>query len=185
MGTHRSWSSLYKAQVRRFERTVLAIDNVTKILAEEGEKDLRASTSGGIKSKELARMGHPYGRGAAAAANLVNAGNVGRRGTVKKRHRVKTRAKAPLRPINKQSHKLYNSIKKPSKVKKATYDVGIGAGVKYARYILHPAGTKYMVGRGVMGWREINKAFPMGEVEKRHRIRIKAYRDVVRRAQRS
>lgn len=168
MATHKSALSLYNAQKARFRNVRNTIEEVNRVMAEDSRSDLQELTAGGISSAELVRRGHPYGRGPGSRRNLVNGGNVGRRGN------------APLRPVNKQSGRLRSSIAL-AKSALSTYDLSIAT--PYAKYIMHPSGTKFMVGRGVMGWREVNKSFPMGELERRHRIRVRAYRDAVRRVQ--
>lgn len=165
MATHTTALSLYKAQLARYQRVKVSIANVNKDMAEQGRHDLVELTKGGIKSKELRKRGHPYGRGS----------------TRLRRGKVVDRGSAPRQPINIQSGKLHRSITVMF-AGRNKFDLSISA--PYAKYILHPSGTKKMVGRGVMGWRDVNKAFPMGEIEKRHRLRTRAYRDALKSAHR-
>ncbi len=137
--------------------------------AEKGYEDAFDGLSGKTSSEKLAAMGHPYGRGSSASQNYANAGNVLKRG------------RAPMLPINRQSGRLRASLNMRS-AGRGRYDTGIGRGVEYARYILHPAGTVKMVGRGLMGWRKVNRAYPAGLIERRHRLRMAAARDVLRRS---
>lgn len=137
--------------------------------AREGYDDAFTGMSGRVSSGELAQMGHPYGRGPSSASNYTNAGNLLKRG------------RAPMLPINRQSGRLRASLRMRA-AGRGRFDLGIGAGVLYARFILHPAGTSLMVGRGLMGWRKVNAAYPAGLIERRHRLRLKAARDVLRRS---
>lgn len=114
-------------------------------------------------------MGHPHGRGSSAALNYANAGNLLKRG------------RAPRLPINRQSNRLRASLRMRT-AGRGRFDLGIGNGVPYARYILHPAGTVRMVGRGLMGWRKRNPGYPAGLLERRHRLRMAAARDALRRS---
>lgn len=140
-------------------------------MAREGFNDIKELTSGTLKPKQTKGA---FARGLNPAQNLVNAGNVGRR--------PKMKGRIPMRPINKQTGKLHNSIKVAQSGKYA-FDVSVST--PYAKYILNPAGTRLMVGRGVMSWRNINKTGPTGELEKRHKARVKGYRLAVQKATKS
>jgi len=154
---------------RRAAVAVRDMSQFTEWSAREGYDDAFTGMSGGTSSDELARMGHPYGRGASAASNYANAGNVLKRG------------RAPMLPINRQSGRLRASLRLGT-AGKGRFDLGIGRGVPYAQYILHPAGTVKMVGRGLMGWRKRNPGYPAGLLERRHRLRKAAARDALRRS---
>ncbi len=158
------------AHMRR--RAAVAVRDMSEFsewAAREGYDDAFEGTSGRTSSAELARMGHPYGRGAGASSNYDRAGNLLKRGS------------APRLPINRQSGRLRRSLRRRMSGR-SQYDVGIGSGVGYARFILHPAGTRRMVGRGLMGWRKQNPGYPAGLLERRHRLRKSAARDALRRS---
>lgn len=178
MATHTTFLSLIKAQRNRFDQVITSGDACMREMAYEGWRDHLKLTGGGIKQKTLDAMGNPYGRGPSAAANFLNAGNVGRRGANKKHGKMA----APLLPINEQSAAGLRSTIRPVGFRKGVYDVHIGGGLRYARFILNPAGTKEMVGRGMMGWRELKKSNPIGMVERLHRTRSRVLRDALKRA---
>lgn len=165
------------AQKNRFNHVISDMDRTMREVAIEGWRDHLNLLSGKVKQKTLNAMGNPYGRGSSAAKNLVNAGNVGRRGAKRKFGR----GSAPLLPINEQTGRLRMSVRLAG-YRRGVYDVHVGAGVRYAKYILHPAGTRKMVGRGMMGWRNVNAAFPIGQIERLHRARNKVIQDAYRKA---
>lgn len=155
---------------RRASVALRDMDGFAEWAAREGYSDDAApNLSGKVSSAELARMGHPYGRGPSSSANYGSAGNLLKRG------------RAPMLPINRQTGRLRASLQL-RRSGRGRFDLGIGRGVPYARYILHPAGTNLMVGRGLMGWRKVNAAYPAGLIERRHRLRLKAARDALRRS---
>lgn len=171
MATHTTFLSLVQAQESRFAKVKNTLDNVSRIMAREGYADLKELTEGGL-SKKVTRGA--FARGLSPAQNMVNAGNVARR--------PKMKARIPLRPINKQSGKLHRSIRVAQSGK---YSFDVSVSTPYAKYILHPAGTKKMVGRGVMSWRNVGNYGVTGELEKRHRARVKGYRLAVQKATKS
>jgi len=171
MAVFRDPAKLLAHQRARASRALRSVAEQTRFQAEEGRADAVAGTSGTVSSEQLAKMGHPFGRGPSAAKNFEAGGN------------VLQRRRMRLLPINRQSGRLRASIALTKKGQRR-YDVAIGQGVEYARFILHPAGTRKMVGRGLMGWRDRNPAFPAGLLERRHRLRTKAWRDALRIAHR-
>jgi hypothetical protein len=157
------------------------LDAGVRELARAGREDLFENTAGGLSQKRLDEMGNPYGRGRSAAVNYVKTGDVSRRGT---KGRGRARLRAPLLPINRQTGRLRRSVRFVRRGA-GVYDVAIGSGVSYARYVLHPAGTRLMVGRGLMGWRNLRSSYPMGLLERRFRARQRLLRDAARKAGRS
>ena len=110
---------------------------------------MKQDLSGTVSTKELARLGHPFGR---------------TRGG-RKRGRVRNL------PINEQTGKLKRSLsrKRLDLASKITYEVGFTA--PYSKYILNPSGTRKMVGRGY--WREIEKQYKKRRSEAIRRIRAR------------
>lgn len=171
MAVHSSPARLLAAQTARAKSAMRSIAAQARHQAAEGYRDAVEAMSGRVPSEALRRAGHPYGRGPRPKANYESGGNALMRG------------RAPLLPLNVQSGRLRRSAR-VSQSGPAAFDLGIGGGVQYARYILHPAGTVKMVGRGLMGWRAVNASYPAGHLEKRHRLRTKAWRDALRQAHR-
>lgn len=171
MASHTTALSFVRSQEARFKNIVGDGQKVVRMFVEGGESDLRQMTSGALTPEQTKGA---YARGASAASNFAKGGSVARR--------PGARRKAPLRPINKQSGRLNRSVH-VKRLSAGIYDLSVGKGVPHAKYVLHPAGTKFMVGRGVMSWNKVGK-FPMGELEKRHRLRTKALRNVMLRSAR-
>lgn len=163
---HRTAKSLYDAQLARFRSSKMSIVSATRMMASQGKDDLYELLSGTAKYK-----GHPFARGQSAASSTA----MGARRSIK----GQKSSSAPLRPINVKTGRLRASLRLnvgPA----SSYDLSVST--KYARYILHPAGTRKMVGRGVMSWHDKNRAYPTGELTKRHRLRLRAYRDSFKKA---
>ena len=170
MGTFTDPAKMLAHMRKRTAVAVKGMESFAEFSAKEGYwKDMRPNLAGRVSSEELRRAGHPYGRGQNAKENYTNAGNVLKRG------------KVPRLPINRQSGRLAMSLRL-RRAGRSVWDLGIGTAVPYARFILHPAGTKKMVGRGLMGWRKVNASYPAGLVERRQRLRTAAARDALRRS---
>lgn len=137
-------------------------------IAKGGREDLVGVTGGSISSRQLRLMGHPYGRGASAK----------QRGDTKL-----MRKKAPLLPINKQTGKLRGGVFL-RRASGGTQSFDVGSSAKHSAFIFHPAGTKKMVGRGVMSGKQIGFNGPTGFLEKKWRLRNRAFQDVFIRNQR-
>lgn len=178
---HGSFVSLLQSQQARFAKVAGDMDAAVRELAVAGREDLFENTAGRLGQKDLDRMGNPYGRGRSAKSNYVKTGDLSRRGAS---GRGKARLRAPLLPINRQSGQLRRSVRFVRRGA-GVYDVGIGSTVSYARYVLHPAGTVLMVGRGLLGWRKVRSSYPMGLLERRFRTRQRALADALREAGRS
>lgn len=158
---------LYKQQVKRFASFNRDIKRMHRDLAEQGLGDARELTSGGLSSRQLRAMGHPYGRGAAQGSAAPTGLMRGAR-LPGMRQRVR-----PL-PINRQSGLLRGSMRLRSAAGGVQSFVLGSGGIRYASYVLHPAGTKKMIGRGYFI-----------EVKKRWRARNKALIDTMLRRQRT
>lgn len=180
---HFTLASLMKAQKERIQNGVESADEAVEKLAGRSHNDMVDLTTGNIPKNFLDAV-HPFARGESAANNYAKGGNVGRRRVDADAAKLATGKRVvPLRPINRHTGDLRNSIRL-DRPKKKTYDLSIGEGVPYARFILHPAGTKLMVGRGVMGWRKMFARFPMGEIEKRFRARMSGIKAAIREGHR-
>ena len=105
-------------------------------VAQEGFRDARKLTGGGVKTRTLRKLGHPFGR---------RGGGKGRR-----------RGRLPLLPINEQSGALRRRIRLV-RATGGTQALKITTGRGRSNWVLAPAGTRKMVARGF--FRQIKKRF--------------------------
>jgi hypothetical protein len=180
MGTYTTPTKYAAAFAKRQDLVGKKIAEVIYEMAKEGGNDLRDATSGTLQEKDLRRMGHPYARRARSAMQLSAAkrgANLGLRDSGR-RQVSRSGAVKPF-PTNKWTGGTQRAIF-VRKVGKNSYDVGSGS--PHAKYLFAPWGTKYMKPRGVMGERK--RHGQDGIVRRRHRARVKGYRQVVRDANR-
>lgn len=137
-------------------------------IARESVQDGINLSGGRITTKQLRRMGHPYGRGTSAAASTPGGLKRG------------TRGKAPLLPINQQSGQLRRGWKMRSQGGPGRRSYIIYNTAKHSRYILSPWGTKKMVGRTIWGHPSKARGAPTGLMARYARARIKALHTVLR-----
>jgi hypothetical protein len=144
LSVYRDVRTLAIAQRKRLRATQATMEKGHTMIAIEGREDLHELTAGKISSKTLRKLGHPYGRGSSPGA-----GKLQRASGRAKTKAATGRASVPLLPINKQSGKLRRGIflRRSSGGKQA---YALGSGARHAKYIMNPAGTSKMVGRGVM-----------------------------------
>lgn len=183
MGVYTRPAQLMAAQIKRYQQHAPGeIAKVTEDLAKLGADDIRDSTGGPLKEKQLRAMGHPYAKRARTAAQLLRLRKIAKAGTglVQNGQRQVSRSGRvnPL-PINRWTGRVQAGIF-TRKAGKAAWDVGSRA--KHAKYLFAPKGTKYMVPRGVMG--ERRKHGVDGIVRKRHRVRVQAYVVAMRKTHR-
>jgi len=175
MGVYTTPTQLRVRQRARFEAVKADIKKVHKIMAEDGKDDFEQATSGTIKSKTLKEMGHPFGRirsgdirtggrGAADGRKFLGKGSKGQI--------TRTGVVRPL-PINKQSGDLHRRIQLDGPFGGRRAEYRLYTNVPYAKYVLNPKGTRKMIARGLLG--------RMGFLRKRHKARISALIDVVRK----
>ena len=179
MRTHTSALDLYKAQVASFRQTTASARAAWRQIPEGAYRDFKELTSGGVSSRELRRMGHPYARsrGTGRTKDPRNS----RRGVSKSYIRNKglktSKGLAPLLPINRQSSALYNSITLWHRSIGYSLEASVGFDAGKAGRSIYgamPRGTKYVVPRGL--WPQIRK---------RGMARNRAYRDVYLRGQKA
>lgn len=175
MGTYTSVTALRLAQRARFERVGVAMVTVHKELATRGWKDMRENTRGSLTSKQLRAMGHPFGRIAGAGSNSGGRGIVKNLSTVTqgtdKRQVSRKGGVRPL-PINRQTGQLYRGIRLDGPTGRSKV-YRLYSIAPHASFVLHPDGTRRMISRGLKG--------PRGLLRKRHRARLAAAVDVVRK----
>ncbi len=169
--------ALYQSQKARFEKMGVDMRRMHGIMVRDTFDDAQRYTSGGVRTSELRRLGHPFGRGRAA-------GTAGR-GGLKRGSKGKT--KIASLPINYQSGRLRRSWSlKLTKGSGGAQTYILGNNAPYAKYILNPSGTRKMVGRGLWGHSAFTKmeSGTMGLLARRARARNKAIIDEMRRRNR-
>lgn len=176
MGTFTSITDLRLRQRTRFEAVKRDINKVHKMLAEDGEEDFEDLTVGGVNSKTLKAMGHPFGR---LRSGNASTGGRGIKGGGKRFKgsgiKGQINAKGVLRPlpINRQTGRLRAGIQLVGPIG-SRKEYRLFSTAPYAQFVLRPGGTRFMVDRGLLGRN--------GMLRKRHKARIAAYVDVVRKA---
>lgn len=119
-------------QMKRLVAMQATIKQSVRLMRRLGEQDAGELTSGGVKAKTLAKLGHPFARGASTAKSTP----AGRK-----------RGSVPMLPINVQSGKLKRSFRSRD-FKRNGFEV-LSAQVPYAKFILSESGTRKMVARGM------------------------------------
>jgi len=146
---------VYFDTVKQMEGDTKTIKQLHRQIADGGTADYHDLLRGGVSSKTLRRMGHPFGR--RLQASKPGAGRV--RGTL------------PLLPINRQTGRLIASIQlRPADGGTQAFHVGPTASAGRSMFVLSPGGTSKMVARGVYV-----------VIEKRWKARNKALVDTMRR----
>jgi ribosomal protein L32E len=188
MGVYQNATSLVKAQQHRFR--LMALNQLTahKELVERGREDHFIFTRGGISSKTLAAMGHPFARDGNAARGIdknpgryANSGNAyiqsySSKGLNKNRKvfQVDRKGRVNPLPINRQSGNLQNSYFRTNYTGK-DYVVKMGFRSPHAKYVLSPVGTRYMIYRGFYSrFANSSNVADRGIIAKRHAARSQA-----------
>lgn len=180
MGVYTSPVQLQRAQVAKFARMNLLQRNVHKELVSQAQKDYAGGTGGGVSTKSLKDMGHPFAREGNAARGIVkNKGKYRSYGKSYGKKRQVSRGIIQPLPINKQTGKLRSSFKRYGSFE-ITY---MGFAAPYAKYVLSPTGTKKMIARGFYSKRAGSIA-DLGWLAKRHRARAQAAIVALRNQQR-
>lgn len=165
MARHSSLLGLYRAQLQRFDRLRLDMRQGHEDIAEGGLRDQLEFTRGGIgpsghaRKKWLRQLGHPFGRGINSAASTR--GGLKRQVSrqAKQRAGFRGRSFVPSLPIGSISGRLRRGIQKRQvpNMGVQSFDVGTTKAAGRSAWVLSPAGTQRMVGRGV--WPEVKKRF--------------------------
>lgn len=148
-------------------------------IALAGKEDFFDLTRGGIKTKTLRAMGHPFAR----RGSIIPGGQRGLSQSARKsgkflsagiKGQVSAKGIVGRLPINIQSGQLRRGIQ-------LVYRGGslkvfeLFSTARHAKYVLAVKGTDKMVERGLLG--------PTGELRKRHQARIQTVIDIVRKTQ--
>ncbi|HLO97251.1 MAG TPA: hypothetical protein VK171_01540 [Fimbriimonas sp.] len=197
MSVYQRPADLARAQQRRFDAMALTQVKAHEELVQQGENDHKAYVLGGISSKALKAMGHPFARQGSAARGIVknkkqfkSYGNTytfqstTKRGVAVQRKQQITRGKVDPLPINRQTGKLRSSYYR-TRYRGKDKVVWMGFKSKHASAVLSPTGTKHMIYRGFYS-RSKNTTNPrdLGIIARRHRARSAALIQSVRARQR-
>jgi len=167
MGTYHSPQALAAAQKRKFDACIKSLKVEHWELGKTMAYEAAMLSSGGTSSAELARMGHPFGRGRGrrnimvGAKAFVTTGKNGAKMTMKggTRHRVNLSGSnamsAPLLPINVQTGRLLRGWRLMPRQSRAMQVLILQNVSPESKFVLRPGGTKNMVDRGF--WKELKK----------------------------
>lgn len=177
MAVKRTTTQAALAMAEKMKRLGMSMDKAVEEIRAQIKADMHEVTTGSKPSGEarinwLARMGHPYGRGISAAESTPT-GRI--RGVVRYKRGPKTgkrKGSAPRLPIGTISGNLTRSIYVTKRRANGAHVItaGFGRSAGGSVYVVLPAGTRKMVGRGV--WGKGEKGY-IGE-------KIKSYRKVFR-----
>lgn len=176
MAYHTTPASLAMRQRSRFEAVIGKMESLHREVAMAGREDFEDFTDGGLSTRTLRRMGHPYARsgGAVPGASRGIVGDHKRFKGSGLNGQVKRSGMVALLPINRQSGRLRRSITL-SGPKGKSHEYSLFAAAAHARYVLSLTGTKHMKERGLLG--------PTGPLRKRHKARMHTIKDIVSKAQ--
>ena len=164
---HSRPANLVRAQLKRFEAIGADVRAMHKDLAEQGKVDFMDLTGGGISKRQLAALGHPFGRGNSGGVRGVRGGRQTTRykwAHVAAGKRISRGVLDPL-PINIQTGELrakmhFDYVRGPSG--RQSFDLGSKA--PHEPFIFSPTGTGRMTARGYFPevktrWKARNSAF--------------------------
>lgn len=193
MSVYQRPADLARAQQLRFNKMALTQVKAHEELVQQGENDHKAYVLGGISSKALKAMGHPFARQGSAARGIVKnkkqfktyGNRYGYQSTTKKgvvnasRTQVSKGKVDPL-PINVQTGQLRRSYFR-TKYSGRDKVVWMGFRSPHAKAVLSPTGTKKMIYRGFYS-KSRNSTSPrdLGIIAQRHRARSQALIQSVR-----
>lgn len=148
---------LYKHQMGRFRMMNAGMRQMHEQVARSGYQDSQELTSGGVSSKQLRAMGHPFGRNRGFTNGTYRPGR--KRGALRSL------------PINRQTGGLRARLKL-SRTSGGIQSFKLSPGMHPGNWVLNPDGTRRMIGRGFHS-----------EIKRRWRPRNKALLDTMKRRQ--
>lgn len=171
MSTYRDAKQWAEAFGQRLDKKDRSAEQSHRMLAWATREDLYRLLSGGVKSDELEAAGHPFGRNLAGGMRGLVAQRKGKAGVMRRKY--------PLFPINVQTELLRSSltlqkVQEPGSL--STYDLYSSA--PYAKYILNPLGTRFMVGRDVLTGHALGRTAP-GQLERFWRAKNRVVREAL------
>ena len=194
-------ADLVRAQTGRFNRMNLNHITAHDELVGQGQNDHNAYTGGGLSSKSLRAMGHPFAREGSAARGIKDKDKqakfkgygkryafqaTNKQGKVVSQSQTQVKAKGKVNPlpINKQTGELRRSFFR-TKYGGKDRVVWMGFRSKHAKFVLSPTGTSKMIYRGFYSRSKNSTSVrDMGIIAQRHRARSAALVQSVRARQR-
>lgn len=159
MAVFRSAQVLANSQQNRSRKVVHAWKIEHKKMAGDLGRDMQDMVSGSVKTKELRRRGHPFGR-RKGRISLKLYRNTGRKQTW--RAGPKSRVPTPLLPINLQSGRLRRSFRIIPQTGIGVQSFRLQFTARHSKFVLAQGGTKKMVARGYwsavrVAWKSRNR----------------------------
>lgn len=159
MPVFHSASALANSQQSRSHKVVRAWKIEHKRMVDTMGKFMQDTVSGPIKTKELRRRGHPFGR-RRGRISLKLYQNTGRKQTF--RAGPKSRVPTPLLPINYQTGKLRRSFRIIPQMGMGVQSFRLQFTARHSKFVLAQGGTKKVVARGYWSavrteWKSRNK----------------------------
>lgn len=194
MSVYTSPVALAHGQMQRFLAVQHSHREAHLALVAESHSDHLEFTHGGVSTKQLRQMGHPFARSGAGARGIVKAtaaiGNSYVGSSLKKGGGYKFRKQSQIQkakgkqvlsplPINLQKGSLRKSLFKTPPAG-ADHVVYIGFAARHARFVLSPKGTRKMIARGFYSVRAGASGADMGIIARRHKARVSGYIRAVR-----
>lgn len=147
MAIFHSASALAASQSKRFQAVERSIRVLHRSMAESMVEDARDLTSGTISSAQLAKMGHPFGRG---RRGQFQRSNLRGRNRLVVHKPSQSGIAVPKLPINVQ--RAQNGLRSSVRIIPENHSVVQSFRVQFtapeASYVLRPGGTRLMVDRG-------------------------------------
>lgn len=177
MAIQRNALKLYDAQKAKFLAMTGTIEEAWDMLPQGAEEDAKELLSGTTTTRELIRQGHPYARKTGPVARYDP------RGATRNQLRRGGRGTARPLPINAQSRRLINSLRRyKTRVPGALSAERVGFDYTAAGrslFVLSPAGTTRMIARGFWNelksrWKKRNNAFRTVFVRKQRQTMTKS-----------
>lgn len=178
MAVKRTETQSYLALIKKFKMINANMDEGAEMIRQNIFNDLKEFTEGAqpqgkARVNWLARLGHPYGRGASASESTPYGRKRGSSKYKRGARAGKYKGQAPRLPIGNISGGLQRSkfVKKEKRISSYYITAGFDSSAKGALFAVMPGGTKKMVGRDLWGKGE------KGALGKRVRMYRKAFRD--------
>lgn len=169
MSTYKDAKQWAQVFAKRIEDKSVTERMAFRIMTLEYRNDMRRNLSGTTSSAQLRRDGHPYGR------TTPGDGVSRMRGSQRRMANGKYR-RYPLAPINKQSGRLLAGLKiRPYTDTVAKLGFDVFSDAPHNKYILHPLGTKRMVGRDMLTGHALGRQVP-GLLERLYRAKQREIR---------
>lgn len=171
MSTYTDAKQWADAFAQRLDKKARSAQEAHRMLAYATKDDLYRLLSGGISSDELEAAGHPFGRNLAGGMRGLLAHRKGKAGVLRRKY--------PIYPVNVQTGLLRSSLTlSQMKVPGSIQSFDLYSTAPYAKYILNPLGTTFMVGRDILTGHALGKQAP-GQLERYWRAKNRVVREAL------